>query len=306
MALQSVHGPIKVFVGCDFFRLKFHPQPKIIQILIWQVGSVLPNIARCINPLPANPSPSDVELWLNKLKHLATHSHLRGTCLLTAQQAMVDITSNYKTSLTAYSSVNMLFMLAVILWISASFALFYLGGGPKTMKEIEELPGSDGTKKYVMEDLTMAVGILWNLLLVAYLLFPDTLEKSNIPLNNAVIAIVALMAAIAVQWHSAYYSAKKFDQLYTLKNNVPEEKEAVEERASFGTGNSKFFTTTNFLSVANHSFQKKNGYQMIGLPFARPNYYEALKVCDFSYRSINLQFIDKHHVDIVENFEYCN
>lgn len=66
------------------------------------------------------------------MKHVATHSHLRGTCLLTAQQAMVDVTSNYKTSLTAFSSVNMVFMLAVVLWISASFALFYVGGDPKS------------------------------------------------------------------------------------------------------------------------------------------------------------------------------
>lgn len=251
---------------------------------------MLPNIARCIKPLPNNPSPADIERWLHDLKHLAKHSHLRGTCLLTAQQAIVDVTSNYRTSLTAFSSVNMLFMLAVVLWISASFALFYIGGAPKSEEEISNVDTSDGKRRWVPEDFTMIVGIVWNTVLVSYLLYPGTLEKSNIPLNNAVIAIVALIAATAVQWHSAYYSAKKYDALYKLPS-VPEAP-VVPEAAFFPAGpaanGSSFFTTSNFLVVAKnrHSARSKQqqqmqsmkGYQVLGQPFARHYYYEALKV----------------------------
>ena len=270
-----------------------------------QVGSVLPNIARCIKPLPNNPSPADIERWLHDLKHLATHSHLRGTCLLTAQQSMVDVTSNYRTSLTAFSSVNMLFMLAVVLWISSSFALFYIGGAPKSEEDISKVETSDGKKQWVPEDFTMLVGIIWNLMLIAYLLYPGTLDKSNIPLNNAVIAIAALLAATAVQWHSAYYSAKKFDSLY----NIPQPPEApVPEAAFFSAGSSAsgshFFTTSNFLAVANRHSQyskqqlqsTKMGYQVLGQPFARHYYYEALKVHARSYYHI---YIGEHILNVL-------
>lgn len=248
-----------------------------------KVGSVLPNIARCIKAMPANPTPADVETWLNDLKHLATHSHLRGTCLLTAQQAMVDVTSNYKTSLIAYSSVNMLFMLAVILWISASFALFYIGGGPKRKDELDGLKSSEQWEnaRWSWEDVTTLVGIAWNLMLVAYILYPGTLRESNIPLNNAALGILVLLAAIAVQWHSAYYSSKKFDKLYNLPP-APQAKMDARLGQIQASAPSHFFTTSNFLSAASdHFLQRKNGYDrmmMVGQPFARQYYYEAIKV----------------------------
>ena len=129
------------------------------------------------------------------------NSHLRGTCLITGQQPTVDMTSNYKTSMVLFSSVNVIFMLAVVLWITASFSLFYVGGMPRALEPNPE----ETEKKWNFEDYFMVIGILWNVAGVVYVLVPDAQGHSNIPLNNVVISVVALVASILVQWNWANF-----------------------------------------------------------------------------------------------------
>ena len=122
---------------------------------------------------------------------MVSSSHLRGTCLLTGQQATVDITSNYKTSLTMFSSVNMLFMLTVVLWISASFALFYTGGLPQSKDESRliqserirawtgdvcmEMNGASCCSTFKSADLVVIVAVVWNAALIIYVMIPKVI-----------------------------------------------------------------------------------------------------------------------------------
>lgn len=100
-----------------------------------------------------------------------------------------------------FSSVNVMFMLALILWITASFSLFYIGGLPKPLEpKLDE--DKDG---WTFDDLFMAVGILWNVAAAVYVMVPQAQRDSNIPLNNVVIAVVALSVSIVVQWRWANF-----------------------------------------------------------------------------------------------------
>ena len=278
MALQSVNGPVKG-------------------------GSVLPNLARCIKPIPDNPQLVNLEDWLFGLRRLVTNSHLCGTCLLTGQQATVDITSNYKTSLTIFSSVNMIFMLAVVLWISASFALFYVGGFPDAEKQVESDAeasssainsscnnncGCCATNSNIMNsssDWFIFISILWNFALIVYAMIPSVQSNSNIPLNNVVMTIIACLAAIAVQWHWANYSGKEYvvkgqknqtqkQQQQQLLLNGPQNQSMMVQ----DTKNSihfPSFNTANFLSVAS---EKKYQQQKMASSSNNGGEYVSLKI----------------------------
>ncbi len=189
---------------------------------------LLPFLGRCVDKgltTTKDPKPEDVGNWMQSIMRVTSKSHLRGTCIHTGQQDTVDIASNYKTSLTMFSSVNMLFMLTVVLWISASFALFYIGGSPPPKNAVSEIdsstepdtcnivccaivPSSSGANAFTTADATILVSIAWNAALIVYVMVPKMQGDSNIPLNNVVLTIFAALAAIAVQWHWAYYSGK--------------------------------------------------------------------------------------------------
>ena len=170
----------------------------------------LPNLARCSreNLPPADrllgstaEDQAQLGRWLASMMRFEKNSHLRGTCLLTGQQSTVDMTSNYKTSMIMFSSVNVVFMLAIVLWITASFALFYIGGAPRTHgvdAEMDDL-------KWTSDDLFMSVAMVWNIAVIIYMLVPDAQIHSNIPLNNVVIAVLALLLTIFVQWRWANF-----------------------------------------------------------------------------------------------------
>ena len=256
-----------------------------------------------------------MEGWLSGLKKVASNSHLRGTCLLTGQQATVDVTSNYKTSLTVFSSVNLLFMLTVVLWISASFSLFYVGGMPQLESRSSEVSTSG---YWTSADFFMLTGIVWNLFLAIYILVPSVQESSNIPLNNVVVAMAALLSAIAVQWHWAYYSGRNYiffpkatadaaaEESSSGKNTPSAPPMGIvtldddEEKQS--TNGSIFFNTSNFLSVASNVQKTRSNIskmsllmgprqqmQKMGMPFAHENYYRGIKVLTFSSFGVHIE-----------------
>ena len=238
---------------------------------MWRPGMQLPNFARCSrNLLPPEDrlygtTAEDQNMlgsWLSSMMRFEKNSHLRGTCLLTGQQPTVDMTSNYKTSMIPFSSVNSVFMLAVVLWITASFALFYIGWAPKG-KEADEINDA----RWTSDDVFMTVAIVWNVAAIVYMLVPDAQVQSNIPLNNVVIAVTALLLTIFVQWRWANFSTEKQDRIAAdeLKKEDPD---FVEETVGGGEErdpdyadymNSRdqdmktpiSFSTVNFLSTAN-------------------------------------------------------
>lgn len=155
---------------------------------------------------------------MEELVTLQKNSHRLGACLLTGQQATVDITSNYDTSMVLFSSVNVVFMVAMILWISASFALFHLGGWYKTWDELTN-PGDEsvldgarsaklcGCSTVFFDDLLLLLAILWNVIPIFLLLSRDFRLSHSIPMNNALVSIAALLASILLQWKWANFQA---------------------------------------------------------------------------------------------------
>lgn len=149
---------------------------------------MLPNILRCMKPFEHRDAETSKERksreyeWLRKLSDYATYSQARGTCLLSGQQDLVDVSSNHKTSATLFSSVNMLYIVLIVSWISASFSLF-----------------CEGDILLGYEDIFVGIGLIWNLALVVISLLPPWYNDYNIPLNNTIIGIVLLGTSIAVQ-----------------------------------------------------------------------------------------------------------
>lgn len=134
------------------------------------------------------------------MRLLHNNSHRLGACLLTGQHASVDLTSNYATSMILFSSVNAIFMVGMVIWISASFALFHIGGYIKTSKEMEGGGEGTDTSCCTLDDWLIAVAILWNAVMLLLLLSQDFRMYQNIPLNNAILAVAALLVSILVQW----------------------------------------------------------------------------------------------------------
>jgi hypothetical protein len=171
-----------------------------------QPGTLLPNYERCFANFYKEDSDKSKQMKLED--RLMKNSHLRGTCLFTGQQAMVDVTSNYKTSLILFSSVNVLFLTALVLWISASFSLFHIGGLLKTKKRDAEVVDHysepdeccAGCNFITCDDFLMLLAILWNTIAVVFICSGDFRASNSIPLNNAVLGIFALIASIMVQW----------------------------------------------------------------------------------------------------------
>lgn len=158
-------------------------------------GGVLPNIARCIGELKPVGTQSEEQAkasekaWLLRLAQMASNSQRRGTCLLTGLQDVVDVSSNHMTSVTIFSSINILFMALLCSWIGAGFSIFFLGGI------------DTGIATTTSRSL-MAFVVVWNLLLSTMsilfrVLFP--VHALWIPLNNIALSIVIPLVAVGVQ-----------------------------------------------------------------------------------------------------------
>lgn len=184
-------------------------------------GMQLPNLGRCI------PHPKDDQLgsaqskldWAKALESLEHSSHKLGTCLLTGQHMSVDVSSNFQTSMILFSSVNVVFMTGIVLWISASFALFHIGGLIKTDQEFGSMADDPGALQgqngvcctnnscclVFWDDFFMAVAIIWNLVPIGFLMSSYYREQNSIPLNNAILAVAALTLTILIQWKWANF-----------------------------------------------------------------------------------------------------
>lgn len=149
----------------------------------------------------------DIKHFLVKLAHLANSSHYKGTCLLTGVQPTVDITSNPRTSTIPFSSVNPLFMACIVMWVTASFALFHLADASKDGNDgnAAQYDKGDTLHWWAFEDGCMGVAIAWNTLGIICLTVQSFRTMHSIPLNNAVLGIVALLASILVQWSWANF-----------------------------------------------------------------------------------------------------
>jgi hypothetical protein len=159
-------------------------------------GMQVPNLYRCAENIYGS-TEADIE---RGVEEMAKNSHLRGACLLSGQQHTVDISSNYRSSMIFFSSINPMFMVAVVCWICASFSLFELGHDTGTLT----LP-----KYATVSDIAFAVSTLWNVALMVLAIVPDARKSWHIPLNNSLIAEVLLVGTILVQWRIATKLADK-------------------------------------------------------------------------------------------------
>lgn len=141
------------------------------------------------------------------MAHLANVSHYKGTCLLTGIQPTVDLTSNPRTSTIPFSSVNPLFMACLVMWVTASFALFHLADVVKSENDLASALSDKGEDVgwWGWEDCFMGLAIVWNTTAIIFLSVPSFRTSHGIPLNNAVLGMVALIASILVQWSWANF-----------------------------------------------------------------------------------------------------
>lgn len=153
-------------------------------------GMQVPNLYRCAKKLYGEESQKIRE----GVQAMAKNTHLRGACLLSGQQHTVDISSNYRSSMIFFSSINPMFMVAVVCWICASFSLFELGN--TDMKIISRA-------RTWLSDLTFGVSTVWNIILMVIALLPAFRDDAHVPLNNALIAEALLAITIFVQWRIA-------------------------------------------------------------------------------------------------------
>jgi hypothetical protein len=146
---------------------------------------VLPNINRCVS---AN-TPHDT--FIENMNEYENKSHLRGACISMAQQASVDIATDYRTTFTIFSSVDIYYMLLSIIWVSASFSVFYFPQfdrvGVNTLKKEGFIPS--------LSDVTATLPIAWNLILIIYSIF----RRDRLPLNNVLLTIILVFVTTLFQ-----------------------------------------------------------------------------------------------------------
>lgn len=212
-------------------------------------GMQVPNLYRCAKKMYGDESDKIVE----GVQAMAQNTHLRGACLLSGQQHTVDISSNYRSSMIFFSSINPMFMVAVVCWICASFSLFELGNGEAAIIN---------PKKPTVSDVAFVVSTLWNVALMVLAIVPEARDKWHIPLNNALIAEVFLVATIFVQWriatmlankdmkeaHAAAAVARSGDVVHGVV--VPPQEQEPVKGTSSGMGNILVCTASSFLSAA--------------------------------------------------------
>lgn len=255
------------------------------------VGTQMPNLFRCMADfIPAEEmdsnvtsNPEKLRTWVTRLGRLRLNSHLRGTCLLTGQQDSVDVISNYRTSVVFFSSINVIFMVQVIIWISASFALFNVGAYRSSTSHIhgvssviagsakgEDSPNCCSNLGW-LDDFLMFVAIAWNFIPIAMLLSTSFRVDQNIPLNNAIIGIAALLVATMVQWSWANFYATDVESFeHAAQTAIVTSPDVVratlvyaagdapakplpatpEPRSSMATRITSMFDTSNFLETA--------------------------------------------------------
>ena len=248
-------------------------------------GGVLPNIARCVPPLELAVDETGAQKdlktkdWLREIADIATYSHRRGSCLLTGQQNIVDVSSNFKTSLSLFSSVNTLYLTLVVVWISASFAVFYIRL-PFTWGSFDKKEESS----WGSSDVTVAVPIVWNLVLIIFSVLPVVYNDKNIPLNNIFIGIGMLFVTIVTQavWgntdviNQADANSGSDDDQDGKKDDVAEVTrivgyDGVPEESAMRRQN--VFTSRRFLNFSNTSA----GYSQVYTNAIATNYIDAIQ-----------------------------
>lgn len=190
------------------------------------IGGLLPNIGRCVDPIKMENKTvtingvkkemevavdKEIDRWIHDVADIVTHSHLRGSCILTGQVSMVDVSSNYKTSATPFSSSNVLYLMLIIVWISASFSLFHLMG-----------PDLIPDKNVMWERIQMVMKFLlfaWHIVIVVLTVLPIMYTEKNVPLNNVLLSAVLIFVTIIMQM-------KSFSQKDALKEVVNPENDS--------------------------------------------------------------------------------
>lgn len=214
-------------------------------------GMQVPNLYRCARKLVG----TEANQIKEGVRMLTKNSQLRGACLLSGQQHTVDISSNMRTSMNLFSSINPMFMVALVCWICASFALFELG---------------HGTNLYWLSEVCFSVSTLWNIVLMLIVILPGVRDSWHIPLNNALIAEGFLGLTILVQWRIATLMADDEVKESSSRNavekaveegqitNPPDDlskPETMDVRMPGGPRNVLVCTASSFLSAASAKFE---------------------------------------------------
>lgn len=174
------------------------------------IGGLLPNIGRCVRPVKTEnktvtilgvqvkdvpvPVQGDTERWIKDIADIVSNSHRRGSCILTGQVSMVDVSTNSMTSGMPFSSTNVLYMALAITWISASFSLFHL-----RWAEIDDIFSQRVAVNQTFKWGVRVLLVVWHFIIVVLTTLPIMYKDKHIPLNNVLISTVLVVASMAVQ-----------------------------------------------------------------------------------------------------------
>jgi hypothetical protein len=168
-------------------------------------GNILPNIHRCLKR--SNESDS----FLEGMMDLQGKPNVRGMCDTTGQQSMVDISTNAMTSITPFSSVHIYYVLLCIVWVTASFTVFYL-------PQFERNPSDMGKTTWLStSDVTAVAPIIWNLGLLLY----SVIRSDVIPRNNIIGAIVLVLVVTFMQYMWASTTEEKATDMVKQRSSYP-------------------------------------------------------------------------------------
>lgn len=103
-----------------------------------------------------------------------------GMCALTGLQQEVQVSYSQLTSINLFSTVNVPYMLLLSIWLSASFTLIVIN----TWNEVCFLIAAAGNLSFIIVSLIPTF----------------TTQNVKVPMNNAVLGIVACSAAQVVQY----------------------------------------------------------------------------------------------------------
>lgn len=175
------------------------------------IAGILPNVGRCAPPMPAkgdlitDTAAEKLEFrhWLERLATIASNSHLRGSCVLSGQHQVVDVTTNYKTSALPFSSTNPIFMMYGVIWVTTSFAVFSLVASHAPMKWWEE-----GKSGVLMGGIVVIV--VWHL--ICFSLALASFEPNHVPMNNLIMVIVMIVVSLIVQANYYFYHKSELEK----------------------------------------------------------------------------------------------
>jgi hypothetical protein len=158
-------------------------------------GGVFPNLMRCIASAQQGQttelqSKIDVQHWRD-IGFMSESSARIGACTRTGLPNYVETSGNYLTPISIFSSIHIMYLLTTVMWISASFALFYVAcfAWPQSW----------------MSYAVLSVCMIWNVVWFFTTMIWANKSINPIPPNNVLVGFTVTILACIFQGYTFFY-----------------------------------------------------------------------------------------------------